>query len=89
MTGLNLVIGRAAGLSFGYASGFGHAQVVPLNMLVETIQVLIVYPMFEAFCHMQHPQGQRAAALLSGSKVRPSYRSFALSLCRGKRGHDP
>lgn len=46
MTGLNLIIGRAAGLSFGYASGFGHAQVVPLNMLVETIQVLIVYPLF-------------------------------------------
>jgi hypothetical protein len=45
--------------------------------------------MFEALCHMQHPQGQRAAALLSGSKVRPSYRSFAFSLCRGKRGHDP
>ena len=46
MTGLNLVIGRAAGMSFGDASGFGHAQVVPLNMLVETIQVLVVYPLF-------------------------------------------
>ena len=46
MTGLNLVIGRAAGMSFGYARGFGHAQVVPLNMLVETIQVLVVYPLF-------------------------------------------
>ena len=29
MTGLNLIIGREAGMSFGYASGFGHAQVVP------------------------------------------------------------
>ncbi|MFN3544864.1 MAG: small multi-drug export protein [Thiobacillus sp.] len=46
MTGLNLVIGRAAGMSFGYASGLGHAQVVPLDMLVETIQVLVVYPLF-------------------------------------------
>jgi uncharacterized membrane protein len=46
MTGLNLVIGRAAGMSFGYASGFGHAQVVPLNMVVETIQVMLVYPLF-------------------------------------------
>jgi uncharacterized membrane protein len=46
MTGLNLVIGRAAGMSFGYASGFGHAEVMPLNMLVETIQVLVVYPLF-------------------------------------------
>ncbi|ACL71719.1 conserved hypothetical protein [Thioalkalivibrio sulfidiphilus HL-EbGr7] len=46
MTGLNLVIGRAAGMSFGYASGLGHAQVVPLNMLVESIHVLVVYPLF-------------------------------------------
>ena len=46
MTGLNLVIGRAAGMSFGYASGLAHLQVVPFNMLVETIQVLVVYPLF-------------------------------------------
>ncbi len=46
MTGLNLVIGRAAGMSFGYASGLGHVEVIPLNMLVETIQVLVVYPLF-------------------------------------------
>lgn len=46
MTGLNLIIGRAAGMTFGYASGLGHAQVVPLNMLVETIHVLVVYPLF-------------------------------------------
>lgn len=41
-----LGIGLAAGMSFGYASGLGHAQVIPLNMLVETIQVLVVYPLF-------------------------------------------
>ena len=46
MTGLNLSIGRAAGMSFGYASGLGHAQVIPLSMLVETIKVLVVYPLF-------------------------------------------
>lgn len=46
MTGLNLIIGREAGMSFGYASGFGHVQVVPLNVLVETIQVLVIYPLF-------------------------------------------
>jgi len=46
MTGLNLVIGRAAGMSFGYASGLGHAQVIPLNMLIESIQVMVVYPLF-------------------------------------------
>ncbi|MBU0594220.1 MAG: small multi-drug export protein [Pseudomonadota bacterium] len=46
MTGLNLIIGRAAGMSFGYASGLDHAQVIPLNLLVETIQVLVLYPLF-------------------------------------------
>lgn len=46
MTGLNLIIGRAAGMTFGYASGFGHGQVIPLNMLIETAQVLVVYPLF-------------------------------------------
>ena len=33
-------------MSFGYASGLDHAQVIPLNILVETIQVLVVYPLF-------------------------------------------
>ena len=46
MAGLNLTIGRAAGMSFGYASGLHHSQVVPLNMIIETIQVLVVYPLF-------------------------------------------
>jgi len=46
MTALNLFIGPASGMTFGYASGYTHAQVVPLNMLVETIHVLIVYPLF-------------------------------------------
>lgn len=46
MTGLNLFIGRGAGMSFGYAHGYSHAQVVPFNILVETIQVIVVYPLF-------------------------------------------
>lgn len=46
LAGLNLTVGRAAGMSFGYASGLGHAEVIPLNMLIETIQVIVVYPLF-------------------------------------------
>lgn len=46
MTVLNLVIGRAAGMSFGYASGMGHAEVIATNVVVESIQVLIVYSLF-------------------------------------------
>ena len=33
-------------MSFGYANGFDHAHVVPLNILIETIQVLVIYPLF-------------------------------------------
>lgn len=46
MTGLNLLIGRAAGMSFGYANGLGHAEVIPWNIIVETLQVLVVFPLF-------------------------------------------
>ena len=57
MTGLNLIIGREAGMSFGYASGFGHAQVVPLNILIETIQVLVIYPLFvQSTRHLIRPR---------------------------------
>lgn len=49
MAGLNLTIGRAAGMSFGYASGLKHAQVIPLNVIIESIQVIMVYPLF-ALC---------------------------------------
>ena len=46
MTGLNWMIGRAAGMSFGYASNLSHATVIPANMIIETTQVLLVYPLF-------------------------------------------
>lgn len=46
MTGLNLLVGIAAGLSFGYANGLGHLAVMGSAALAETLQVLIVYPLF-------------------------------------------
>jgi uncharacterized membrane protein len=46
MTALNVVVGRAAGMSFGYAAGLEHGVVIPANMLIESIQVLIVFPLF-------------------------------------------
>lgn len=42
---LNWVIGRAAGLSYGFAAGLDPVPVVVSNMLIETTQVLIVYPL--------------------------------------------
>ena len=50
MTGLNLIIGRAAGMCFGYASGLGHAQVIPLNMLVETRFLCMLYMTLTQTC---------------------------------------
>ena len=46
MTGLNMTVGRAAGMSFGYASGLHHPSVIASSVLVETIQVLVIYPLF-------------------------------------------
>lgn len=64
MTGLNFVIGRAAGMSFGYASGLGHAEVMPVNMFVETVQVLVVYPLFAlGWNHLIDPRRWSAAML--------------------------
>jgi uncharacterized membrane protein len=46
MTGLNLTVGRAAGMAFGYASGLDSPSVISSSALVETIQVLVLYPLF-------------------------------------------
>jgi uncharacterized membrane protein len=46
MTATNLIFGRAAGISLGFASGLSSWIVVPANMLVETILVLVFYPLF-------------------------------------------
>jgi uncharacterized membrane protein len=46
ITASNILFGRAAGMSMGYAFGFGHGLVIPLNMLIETTLVLLFYPLF-------------------------------------------
>lgn len=42
----NIIFGRAVSMSIGYAGGYGHSLVVPVNMWVETILVLLFYPVF-------------------------------------------
>lgn len=44
--GLNVVIGRGAGMSFGIASGIAPLELILLNLAVETAQVLVLYPLF-------------------------------------------
>lgn len=46
MTATNVLFGRAAGMSFGYALDFGHLIVFPVNLAIESILVLLVYPLF-------------------------------------------
>lgn len=46
MTFSNIIFGRAVAMSVGYAGGFGHALVVPVNIWVETVLVLLFYPVF-------------------------------------------
>ncbi len=46
MAATSCLFGRAAGMSLGYALGLGHVPVVAVNMVVETLFVLMFYPLF-------------------------------------------
>ena len=46
MTATTLVFGRAAGLAYAYSVGLGHAKAMPVTMVVETLHVLVFYPLF-------------------------------------------
>ena len=46
ITATAIIFGRAAGLAFGYSIGMGHGTVITICMIIETIQVLILYPLF-------------------------------------------
>lgn len=46
LTATELLFGRAAGLAFGYSMGLGNITVIPIIIIIETILVLIFYPLF-------------------------------------------
>lgn len=46
MTAMDIMFGRASAMAFGYSLYLGHGLVIPVCILVETILVLIVYPLF-------------------------------------------
>lgn len=55
ITVTNVLFGRAAGMSLGYAMGFGQALVIPLNIFIESVIVLLFYPLFVFSCqHLIH-----------------------------------
>jgi uncharacterized membrane protein len=46
MTATTLVFGRAAGLAYGYSVALSHTRVIAITMVVETLHVLVFYPLF-------------------------------------------
>ena len=46
MTATEIIFGRAAGIVFGYSMGLGYSTVIPICVVIETIMVLLFYPLF-------------------------------------------
>ena len=46
MTATEILFGRAAEMAFGYNVGLGNSTVIPICIVLETILVLIAYPLF-------------------------------------------
>lgn len=46
MTASHALFGRAAGMSFGYSLGYGHGLVLTANIIIETVIVMLIYPLF-------------------------------------------
>ncbi len=46
MTATGVMFGRAACMAFGYSLGLEHSTVIPICIIIETILVLIFYPLF-------------------------------------------
>ena len=46
MTAMHVFFGRAAGIAAGFASDFDQTTVVVVNLIIETIMVLLFYPLF-------------------------------------------
>lgn len=46
MTATQILFGRAAGMAFGYSVGIESSTVITISIIIETILVLIFYPLF-------------------------------------------
>ena len=46
LTATELTLGRGFAMTFGYTLGLGHSTVIPICMILETIYVLVFYPLF-------------------------------------------
>ena len=50
ITATEIMFGRATAMAFGYSMGLGHNIVIPICIIIETILVLIFYPLFVFSC---------------------------------------
>jgi uncharacterized membrane protein len=46
MTATQIIFGRAAGMALGYSMDLKHSTVIPICIVIETILILIFYPLF-------------------------------------------
>lgn len=46
ITVTNFLFGRAAGISYGYSVGFDDLVIIVVNIVIELITVLLIYPLF-------------------------------------------
>ncbi|MBN2589293.1 MAG: small multi-drug export protein [Sedimentisphaerales bacterium] len=46
VTGLEILFGRAASMAYGYSFGIKHSTIILVCMVIETILVLLFYPLF-------------------------------------------
>ena len=64
----NVLFGRAVSMSIGYAGGYGHSLVVPVNIWVETVLVLLFYPVF-VFSVLKLVEFPRLKRFLEGTQA--------------------
>ncbi|MFC1677217.1 small multi-drug export protein [Planctomycetota bacterium] len=46
ITATEIMFGRAASIAFGYSMGLKYSTIIPICIMIETILVLILYPLF-------------------------------------------
>ncbi len=46
ITVTNFLFGRAAGISYGFSAGLDDTVIILINIIIETITVLLIYPLF-------------------------------------------
>lgn len=76
MTVTNFFFGRAAGISYGYTADFSDLAIVFVNILIEFIMVLLIYPLFVLSWNRSLNLGFLKDMALNVEKQRLKYKEF-------------